>query len=258
MPKIGLALSGGWANGFTHAGVLMALENAGIKVDAIAGCSMGSIIGMLYASGKVPSEIEHFVLSHKMFDMLDFSFSKGGIAKATKLKKALEGFAGVTRFEQLKIPLYINATDLSRGKEAVFCTGEIFDAIRASIAIPGLFAPHVTDGLYVDGGVLNNIPFSILPRNIKKYIIIDAMDYKPLEKSKKHSLASIIENSGRLAIDEMLKLRLKQVQEKDYVLIRPKIPYYNIIPGKGKVLEIIRNGEHAAKEKVPEIKRKFF
>jgi NTE family protein len=259
MQKIGLALSGGGANGFTHIGALIALENAGIKIYAIAGCSMGSIIGALYASGKTPSEIEHFVLSHKVLDLFDISISKLGIAKTNKLRDALNDFMGVTRFEQLKIPLYVNATDLTQGKEMVFSSGEIFSAIRASMAIPGLFSPQVSKDkdIYVDGGVLDNIPFHILPKYIKKYIIIDAMDYKPLAKNKKYNLAKILENSGRLAIEVMLRLRLNNIPKNDYVLIKPKIPDYRIIPGKEKTFEIIKNGELATREKIPEIKKKL-
>ena len=196
MQKIGLALSGGWANGFAHVGALMAIENANIKIDAIAGCSMGSIIGACYAAGKTPLEIEHFILKHRLFDLLDLSITKLGISRTGKLKKALNDFIGVTRFDELRIPLYINATDLSKGQEAVFFSGEIFEAIRASIAIPGVFAPHISKGFYVDGGVLDNIPFSILPKNIKKYIIIDAVSFEPIKKNQKPSLVKILEISG--------------------------------------------------------------
>lgn len=255
--RIGLTLSGGWANGFTHIGALMALERAHIPISAIAGCSMGSIIGACYAAGKTPLEIEHFVIKHKMVEFIQLSISKLGISDASKLKKAIQEFLGVTKFEELKIPLYINATDLSTGKEVIFSSGDLFEAVRASIAIPGIFSPHLRKGFLVDGGVLNNIPFSILPKNIKKHIIIDALSFKPVRIEEKPNMARIMEASGKLAMHEIFYLKLRELNKNDYVVITPKIPHYGIMPSRNKLLEIISNGEKATNEKIPEIKRKL-
>ena len=261
MSRIGLVLSGGGVNGLAHIGALKVLDKLGVKFSAIAGCSMGSIIGACYAAGRTPQEIEDFILKYKLVQLLDLSIyaiSKLGITKTNKLKKALDDFMGVKKFEELKIPMYINATDLSKGKEVVFCSGELFKAIRASIAIPGVFAPPIIHkDYYVDGGVLDNVPFSILPSQIKKYIIIDAVPYEPLKTSKKPSLVKLLETSGRAAMDEIIRLRLKDIPDKNYVLVKPRIPEYKFIIHREKSLEIIRSGELATQRKIPEIKHKF-
>jgi len=258
MQKIGLVLSGGGTNGFAHIGALKVLDSLNIKFRAIAGCSIGSIIGACYAAGKTPLDIEEFVTKRKLHHFLNFSISRLGISKTDKLKKSLEKFMSVKSFEELKIPLFINATNLSTGKEVVFSSGELFRAIRASIAVPGIFAPLIIhEDYYVDGGVLDNAPFSILPKKIKKYVIINVDPYEPLKKGKPPSLSKLLETSGRAAMEELIRLRLKTIAKRNYVLIEPPVPGYKLLPGKEECEKIIMAGESATIKKIFEIRKKF-
>jgi len=261
MVRIGLVLSGGAFKGLAHVGVLKVLEENNIRVDAIAGCSMGAIIGAFYAAGRTPKEIEEFVVKQNFRSVLNFSlksFSKLGIQDLSKMRRLIEGFTGVRRFNELRIPLYINATNITKEKEVVFSKGELFRAIRASISIPGIFAPlRIGGDYYVDGGVLNNIPVSILPKNIKKYIISDAISYDKLDASKGISIRDIVEKSILLMMYRITESKLRGIPRKDYVLIQPRLSREYALPRESKFRQIIKQGEIAAQKKILEIKRKI-
>ena len=261
MVKIGLVLSGGAFKGLAHVGVLKVLKENNIKVDAVAGCSMGAIIGAFYAAGRTPQEIEDFVVKQNFRSVLNFSiksFSKLGIQNLSKMKKLIEDFTGVKRFSELKIPLYINATNITKEKEVVFSRGELFRAIRASISIPGIFAPvKIKNDYYVDGGVLNNTPVSILPNNIKKYIISDAVSYEKLDTKKGMGIKDIVEKSILLMMHKITETNLKNIPKKDYVLVKPKLSKEYTLPKEAKFRQIIKEGEIATWRKILEIKRKI-
>ncbi|MBU1259962.1 patatin-like phospholipase family protein [Patescibacteria group bacterium] len=258
MAKIGLVLSGGMFKGLAHVGVLKVLEENNIKVDAIAGCSMGAIIGAFYAAGKTPQEIEEFVVKQNFRSVLSLSFSTLGFSKTPKLQHLIETFSGVTKFRQLKIPLYVNATNITKEKEVVFSSGELYTAIRASIAVPGFLAPkQIKNDLYIDGGALNNIPVSNLPHNIKKYIISNVLPTEKLDGKKTVSIKDLLEKGILIMMDELTKLRLKDVPKQNYVFIPTKITDGPALPNEEKFRQIIRKGEIAARKKIPKIKRKL-
>ena len=257
MTKIGLVLSSGGFKGLAHIGVLKALEENNIKISAIAGCSMGAIIGAYYAAGKTPEEIEEFSVKQTFRSVLNFSISKLGLDKLTKMKELIEEFTGVTKFRQLKIPLYINATNITQKKEVVFHHGELFRAIRASIAIPGIFAPlKIRNDYYVDGGVLNNLPVSILPKKIKKYIIVDAIAYEKQGRKEILTIKGVMEQSILTGMKKLTEIKLEKIPKEDYVMIKPKTTTI-IIPNELKFRHTVREGELATWKKMPEIKRKL-
>jgi len=139
----------------------------------------------------------------------------------------------------------------------VFSKGELFRAIRASISIPGIFAPlRIGGDYYVDGGVLNNIPVSILPKNIKKYIISDAISYDKLDASKGISIRDIVEKSILLMMYRITESKLRGIPRRDYVLIQPRLSREYALPRESKFRQIIKQGEIAAQKKILEIKRK--
>lgn len=258
MTKIGLVLSGGGARAMAHIGVLKILEKANIKIDAIAGCSMGGIIGAFYAAGKTAAEIEEFFLKYKRYQFFDFTISRLGIKSANKFHKLMDEFIGLKRFGELNIPLYINATNISRGKEVVFSSGDLFNAIRASTAVPGIFAPlKIKNNYYIDGGVVNNAPVSILPQKIKKFIIVNVAAYGKMDSKKVPSLIALLKSSGALAVDLMIKLRIKEIPENNYILIKPNLRKHHMLQDRKYYREIIKKGERAARRKMPEIKRKL-
>lgn len=254
--QLGLVLGGGGIRGMAHVGVLKIIDELGIKFDAISGCSIGSIIGTLYASGKSALEIENYIMEHSLFDVFDLSFSKLGIKKTKKLQELIENFIGVTEFEDLKTPLYINASSISTGKERIFDHGDLFTAIRASIAVPGLFAPmELEDNYYVDGGVHNLCPFPILPDSIQKYMIVNVSDYETFDIDDKISLIDMLETSVRIMQNEIMNLQLEKIKKKDYLLLTPEVKEYRTLEDKKKFPEILEEGEIEAKKKIEDIKR---
>lgn len=162
--KLGVALSGGGARGFAHAGALMAIEEAGLKPDIVAGVSAGSVVAVLYAAGIKPIEIPQLFNNAGMSDFTTLSLGQGGILSAEKFKKfIMRAIGDYTRLEDLPMPVYIGVTDFDRGVATEFHRGPIGDVMLASCSIPIVFRPVNIDGVnYVDGGVLRNHPAWII------------------------------------------------------------------------------------------------
>lgn len=162
--KLGVALSGGGARGFAHAGALMAIEEAGLKPDIVAGVSAGSVVAILYAAGIKPIEIPHLFSKAGMSDFTTLSLGQGGILSAEKFKKfIMKAIGDYTRLEDLPMPVYIGVTDFDRGVATEFHRGPIGEVMLASCSIPIVFRPVNIDGVnYVDGGVLRNHPAWII------------------------------------------------------------------------------------------------
>lgn len=164
---LGVALSGGGARGFAHVGALMAIEEAGLKPDIIAGVSAGSVIAVLYAAG-VPFDQMTEIFENKGFsDFATMSMGNGGLMKIDKFKRfivqSINKFGTYKNIEDLKIPTYIGATDIDNGHAVEFHSGSIGDRMAASCSIPIIFKPVKIEGVnYVDGGVLRNHPAWII------------------------------------------------------------------------------------------------
>ncbi|MFC4699424.1 patatin-like phospholipase RssA [Glaciecola siphonariae] len=159
--KIGLALGAGAARGWAHIGIIKALEEIGVKIDVVAGCSIGAYVGAAYASGHL-DELEQWANSlteWQVFGLLGVGFRRGGLASGQKVfEKHKKDFCAES-FEKMLKPFTAVATDLYSGKEVVFNKGDINDAIQASCAIPALFAPIEHEGRWlVDGAVVNPVP----------------------------------------------------------------------------------------------------
>ena len=189
----GIALGGGGVRGLAHIPVLETLDACGIKPAAIAGTSMGAILGVLYASGKSGKEIRRFVEEHivarddgiknlyakkssllKGFKAVRLAWTGAGLLEADPFLRHLIEQMGVTRFEELKIPLRVVATDFYSGESVVFDSGPLLPALKASMSIPGVFVPVEHDGrILVDGGASNNLPYDILPETCDLTLAID-------------------------------------------------------------------------------------
>ncbi|MBZ5611008.1 MAG: patatin-like phospholipase family protein [Acidobacteriia bacterium] len=160
VPRIGLALGGGFARGIAHIGVLRVLEQNNIPISAIAGVSSGAIVAAAFASGSSADEIEKVALSTKFRDVARWTLNLRGLAGNDRMAVFLARLLKVNRFEDMKIPLAIVATDLVRGKPVTFRgQGDVVFPIRASCAYPGLFLPLRHEGrLLVDGFVCMEVP----------------------------------------------------------------------------------------------------
>jgi len=159
--KISLVLGSGGARGYAHIGIIEALEEKGYEIVSVSGCSMGALIGGLYACGKM-KEYKAWVLELQPLDvagLLDLAWDRRGLMKGSRVFERLDELVGKTQIESLPVSFTAVASDLNRGKEVWFQEGDLLTAIRASIAIPSVFTPVEIDGmLLVDGGVLNPLP----------------------------------------------------------------------------------------------------
>ena len=161
--SVSLILGSGGARGLAHIGVIQELEKNGYVIKSISGCSMGALIGGIYAIGKL-DEFEQWIRAlskQDIFSLLDLSLQKGGLIKGDKIIETLRQLVGETLIENLPIPFTAVAADVRAEKEVWLNKGPLFDAIRASISLPLFFTPFNHNGvLLVDGGVLNPVPIA--------------------------------------------------------------------------------------------------
>ncbi len=162
-PKIALALGAGGARGWAHIGAIRALIAQGIKPDIVCGTSMGSLVGAAYAAGEL-ERLEEWALSlgwRDVFGLMDFTL-RGGLIRGKKLFEFMRARFGLQDIGDLPMPYGAVATELASGREVWLRQGQVLDAVRASIAIPGVFAPVLRDGeLLVDGALVNPVPVSM-------------------------------------------------------------------------------------------------
>jgi len=159
MTGIGLALSGGGARGIAHLGVLQALDDLGIEINALSGTSSGAIAGAFYASGVAPLKVLEIIKKTKLLLFVRPAISKTGLLKVQKLQDLFSKHLPFSSFQELPKKLTINATDVKKGESKYFEEGDLIPAILASSCMPVIFDPMVIDGVsYIDGGILNNLP----------------------------------------------------------------------------------------------------
>jgi NTE family protein len=184
MKDVALVLSSGGARGLAHIGAIEELEAQGYRITSIAGCSMGALIGGVYAAGKL-SEFREWMKTvdkKKMLELTDFSLSLNHIVKGTRIIKAIMEFVPDVLIEDLPIPYCAVATDWITGREVVIDKGSLFEAIRASISLPSFYEPVRRDGMIlIDGGVVNPIPMNRVKRHDGDLLVgvdVSGHDYK--------------------------------------------------------------------------------
>ena len=181
---VALALSSGGARGLAHIGAIEELEAQGYHITSIAGCSMGALIGGVYATGKLEEFREWMktVDRKKMLELTDFSLSLNHIVKGNRIIEAIMEFVPDMAIENLPIPYCAVATDWKAGREVVLDKGSLFEAIRASISLPSFYEPVQRDGMIlIDGGVVNPIPMNRVKRNKGDILVgvdVSGHDYK--------------------------------------------------------------------------------
>lgn len=201
---VALALSSGGARGLAHIGAIEELEAQGYRITSIAGCSMGSLIGGVYAAGKLAEFREWMktIDKKKMMELTDFSFSLNHVVKGTRIIEAIMEFVPDVAIEDLPIPYCAVATDWKSGSEVVFREGSMFEAIRASISLPSFYEPVQRDGMIlIDGGVTNPIPMNRVVRHEGDILVgvdVSGHDYAAQWK-KQHELAERRKHSTSLS-----------------------------------------------------------
>ena len=181
---IALVLSSGGARGLAHIGAIEELESHGYHISSIAGCSMGALIGGVYAAGKL-NEFREWMKTidrKKMLGLIDFSLSLNHIVKGTRIIEALMEFVPDVNIEDLPIPYCAVATDLKAGREVMFRKGSLFKAIRASISLPSFYEPVTfNDMILIDGGIINPLPLNRVKRQSGDILVgvdVSGHDYK--------------------------------------------------------------------------------
>jgi NTE family protein len=268
--KVGLVLGGGAARGLAHIGVLDRLHRARIPIDVIAGTSAGAVIGALYAAGVKPAEMREIVQDklkwQHLASLVDVvALPKSGLISGKKLTRTLRDiFGGELDFSNLQKPFACVAVDIDSGEEVVMREGSVLEAVRASISIPGIFVPARREGRYlVDGGLLNHLPVDVVRSMGADFVI--AVNVFPkripsadLERDRAmpgtvaQSVLKVLLQSFYIAAGD----RLERSEKLADVVIRPEVSYLGA-EDFGRVREFIVQGEIAAEDAVPEIKRRL-
>ncbi|MBL8175965.1 MAG: patatin-like phospholipase family protein [Bryobacterales bacterium] len=251
-PKIGLVLAGGAAVGLTHIGVIRWLEDHRIPVDYIAGTSMGGLVGGLYATGHDATQMAEFAAGidwsaalriNPPFEDLAFRRKqdrrqfpvaveagwKGGLRLPMGLSpghgiglvisRATASYEDLRSFQELPIPFRCVAVDLVTGREVIFAKGPLFDALRATMSIPGVFAPlQLGDQVLVDGGILNNLPIDVVKAMGAEVIIAVGLE-TPESENGYDNLLAVIRRSLGIMVSASEHRHRKSMRQADLILL---------------------------------------
>ncbi len=180
--KVGIALGGGGSRGFAHLGVLKALEEHGIVPDAIAGSSAGAIVGALLASGMTADQILESMKENTLTDFAKLGLPRSGFMTLDYLREELNSLLSQASFADLQHRLFVPVSNLLSGEVEYLCEGSVAEAVQASASIPVVFTPVEIDGqVYVDGGLLDNVPVTPLLGCCEKVVAVDIMPLERLE-----------------------------------------------------------------------------
>ena len=246
--NVALVLSSGGARGLAHIGAIEELERRGYCITSIAGCSMGALIGAMYAAGKL-AEVKEWMVQldkKKILSLVDFSFSLNHLVKGEKVMDALKEIVPDVNIEDLPIPYAAVATDWNSGKEVVFKKGSLYEAVRSSISIPLFFNPvRKGEMLLVDGGLVNGLPLNRVARvkgdllvgvNVSTHdykeekLMSDIIDKKTLAKSLPAAIVKrIMDYQEGLGLNYMtllsrtISIMLEQNTRQQIIISKPDI-----------------------------------
>jgi NTE family protein len=248
-PRIGVALGGGFARGIAHVGVLRELELSGIPIHCIAGTSVGALIAAAYASGSTTEEMERQGSATRFRDFGRWTISRMGMASNERLEDFLRKFTLLHRFEEMKIPLGIVATDLLTGESSYFTKGEIGPAIRASCAYPGLFLPiDQKDGVLVDGFLTESVP-AVCARRMGAEVVISVNLEPGVLTSRPRNTIEVISRSFSI----MQQTAHQPWRDATDVLIEPDV--HDILWDEFvKTPQLVAAGLAATKAAIPQIR----
>lgn len=243
--KTGIVLSGGGARGFAHLGVLEALNEVGIYPDVIAGTSAGALVGVLYADGYTPREIMNFMNSSSRLHYIRPTVPREGLLQISGIVRILKDHLRAKTFEELKIKLYVTATDLNNGKCMYFSSGELLDPVIASASIPVLFKPVIINNIcYVDGGVLDNMPVRPLEGRCEMIIgsYVNPVGYE-------ENVTSLVQIAERTFMLNMSKEIYEKIKKFDIFIAPEELKDYKILDPE-KAIEVFDIGYKATKNKL--------
>ncbi len=257
--KVSLVLGSGGARGLVQIGVIRQLEAMGYEIDEVVGCSIGSLIGAAYVEGKL-TELEDWMrvlTKRQVFRLMDFTNPKFGLLKGVRVFESLKEIFPDKDIEDMRIPFRAIATDLKNEREMIFDKGSVYQAIRASIAIPGVFTSIESDEWnLVDGGVLNPLPINYVKRKRRNIIIAVNLDgkpdakYGPLPFESKMNSIGLLQEAYLMMRRRLSKLSV-ELYKPDYLIDIP----HNIggIWDYDKASFLIEKGTEYTKKLIPEI-----
>ena len=248
--SVGLALGGGAAKGIAHIGVIQAFEEQGIEISYLSGTSIGALVAAYYAFGKSTAEIAE-VGQHLSFkSMTSFSWTKtGGFFTTDAIRKMVLDDLGDVQIEDANIPLAICTTDIVTGEQVTFEKGSLVDAICASVAVPGVFAPVEVNGRkLVDGGLVENVPVSLLD-DLGAGILV-AVDLNGVEKyPEPDGMLDVVGNAIDICMDLKTRAQLKRAD----VVISLDLSDYSRMDNKDKIYHLLNEGYLPAKRKIQRV-----
>ncbi len=250
MHSLGLALCGGGSKGIAHAGILKFLIEQELEPQVLSGTSAGAIVACLYAKGLTPDEIVEFFKSVYFFRWNHFSITKpGGFIQSDVFQKYLDPIFGEQKIKELSKEVYITATNMLTGKLEVFSREvKITDAIIASCAVPMIATPYkIGEGLYSDGGILNNFPADVLKYLARKII---GVYFSPRKVVEPEEIRSIMQVTSR-AYDLMSsQSEISKASVCDWFINPAPLFNYNMFEGKkSRMEEIFKIGYEEAKKR---------
>ncbi len=239
-PTIGIALGAGGANGLAHILMLEALDEMGIKPQQIAGSSIGAIIGALYAAGmsgkQIRELVEQFIISPgeplleklvskdalRWVDFIEVELGNGGILSSEGFIAFLYDTLKPATFEQLQIPLRVVAADLWSREQVVLQSGELLPAVKASMALPGVFQPVVrNERVLVDGGTVNPVPYDLLMDECDLVIAVDVSGERTPPENPAPDYFSTVFNSAKVMQQAIMTEKLRH--QRPAIYIKPPI-----------------------------------
>ena len=252
--QVGIALGGGAAWGWAHIGMLEQFEKAGLPIDVVSGCSMGSVVGALRCSGVPVPELfeiaEYWRTRTRRF--VEWRFWKMSLISERVARKVFAGYFGERTVNQMEIPYWANAVDIRTGHEFTISDGSIVDCIRASIALPGLLPPFERGKhLLVDAGIMDPVPVNLVRRMGARYVVavnaMAALESQPL--SKRFPTIDIMLRCTRIMGHEIGQAR---AEASANVLVTPTLGDISMLEFR-RSTEIIECGRRAAEENIPAI-----
>ena len=252
--KTGIVLSGGGARGFAHLGVLQALNEADIFPEIVSGTSAGALAGVLYCDGFTPKEILKIMGSHSRLDYMKPTMPRDGLLQISGIAKILENNLKAGSFQELKIPLFVAATDLNNGRTVYFSEGPLIDPVIASSSIPVLFKPVIINNIhYVDGGVLDNLPIKPI-ENLCGLIVGSYVN--PVGYEEK--ISGLISLAQRTFMLSMSKEVIEKSKKFDLFIAPPELKNFSILDPE-KASDLFKIGYKATREKLREsdFRKKF-
>ena len=234
--SIGVALGSGGAGGLAHIAMLQVFDDKGIKPDEIAGTSIGAVIGVMYAAGLSAAEIRDIfddfsgsnldALSKlmkrnselRLRDLLRLDFDNGGVFDAGGFIDFITGKFEAETFEELKIPLLVVATDYWTGEAVVLAEGDLAAAIKASMAVPGLFAPvKMDDKLLLDGGMSNPLPYDLLADDHDLIVAVDVSSTRSAGEDDEPEVLDLLFSTFEIMQQSIIAARMQSEEPDIYV-----------------------------------------